>query len=381
MHPITKSAFELFAVALLYFALAQVGFVFALPGANITLLWLPSGLGMTAVVVLGYRAAAAVLAGAFLANVFVLGGAAPDTTWSAALAVALGNAAESLVAGALFARFIGREVQQLDLRQLPRFLAIALLATLPGALWGAWQLTATAPAEQLLVQGMLVWWAGDTLGMIVGFPVLYFLYFRYLQGSEPSVFARQMGVLALGVLLSTALYLYALNLQRESLQLRFRYVAEVAFLSMELAIEQIFQHQSQLVEDIALQLPPSREFFARRVQAELAGTYRTRGVFGLSWNPVVLEAERAAVEALAQQQGYAEACITLLLRQRSCRGAGAATRLCRLPHSRARCAGAVAGGCCASSACGGVSHRADGQQFRGTGLRHLFRPLPQAQHR
>ncbi len=305
MHPITKSAFELFAVALLYFALAQVGFVFALPGANITLLWLPSGLGMTAVVVLGYRAAAGVLAGAFLANVFVLGGAAPDTTWSAALAVALGNAAESLVAGALFARFIGREVQQLDLRQLPRFLAIALLATLPGALWGAWQLTATAPAEQLLVQGMLVWWAGDTLGMIVGFPVLYFLYFRYLQGSEPSVFARQMGVLALGVLLSTALYLYALNLQRESLQLRFRYVAEVAFLSMELAIEQIFQHQSQLVEDIALQLPPSREFFARRVQAELAGTYRTRGVFGLSWNPVVLEAERAAVEALAQQQGYA----------------------------------------------------------------------------
>ncbi len=305
MPHITKSVVELFAVALLYFALAQVGFMFALPGANITLLWLPSGLAMTAVVVLGYRAGLGVLAGAFLANYVVLGAEAAATPWPVALAVAFGNAVEAVFAGALFARFIGRASQQINVGQVLRLLVIAMLATLPGALWGAWQLTAAAP-EQALLQGLLVWWAGDTLGIIVGFPVLYFLYSRYLQGSEPTVFARQMGVLALGVLLSTVLYLYALNLQRESLQLRFRYVAEVAFLSMELAIEQIFQHQSQLADDIAQQIPPDREFFSSRVQAELAGPYRTRGLFGLSWNPVVTAAQRAQVEALARQQGYAD---------------------------------------------------------------------------
>ncbi len=303
MPHITKSVVELFAVALLYFALAQVGFMFALPGANITLLWLPSGLAMTAVVVLGYRAGLGVLVGAFVANVFVLGSGAAATPWPVALAVALGNTAEALLAGALFSRFLGRLVQQFNVNQVLRLLGISMLATLPGALWGAFQLT-TASTGQSLPQALLVWWAGDTLGIIVGFPVLYFLYSRYLQGSEPSVFARQMGVLALGVLLSTALYLYALNLQRESLQLRFRYVAEVAFLSMELAIEQIFQHQSQLAADIAQQLPPDREFFAARVQPELAGAYRTRGLSGLSWNPVVPAADRAAVEALAQRQGY-----------------------------------------------------------------------------
>lgn len=304
MSPSSKSTIEILAVGLLYFALAQVGFVFAMPAANISLVWLPSGLAMAAVVLVGYRAAGGVLLGALLANYYVLGDSTAPTPLLSALAVAVGNAGESLLAGALFSRFIGRLEQQVNIGQVLRFLCIALVSTLPAALWGSLQLTGDGTAMHEILQAAMVWWAGDSLGIIVGFPVLYFLHEKYLQTSKRTVFAQQMGVLAMGVLLSMFVYLYALNLERESLQLRFRYIADVAYLSMEAAFEQIFQHQSQLVVDISQQLPLSREYFQQRVQSDLSGPYRTQGLFALSWNPIVLLQDRAALEQLAQQQGY-----------------------------------------------------------------------------
>jgi len=300
----SKHVLEIFAVALLYFAFAQVGFLFAMPGATITLLWLPSGLAMAGVVLLGRHAAAGVLAGAFLANVLGLGALSNAPSVQVALAVASGNAAGSLLAGALFSRYITLNVLRLDISQVLLFVCIALLSTFPTALWGALQLSPEAAAPQDLLRSTLIWWAGDTLGIIIGFPLLYFLYSKYFQGNARAAFVQQMGMLSIGVLFSAFLCFYTINLQRESLQLRFRYVAEVAFLSLETAIEQIFQHQARLAQVVAGQLPPSREFFREQVESELSGPYRTRGVFALSWNPVVPDVGREALESAAREQGY-----------------------------------------------------------------------------
>ena len=86
-----KPLLEILAVSLLYFAFAQVGFLFAMPSANITLLWLPSGLAMASVVLLGNHAAAGVLTGAFLANFVTLGAGIDETPALTAMAVAAGN--------------------------------------------------------------------------------------------------------------------------------------------------------------------------------------------------------------------------------------------------------------------------------------------------
>lgn len=67
-----QQAVDVLAVALLYFSLAQLGFLFAIPPGNITIIWLPSGLAMAAILALGAHAAAGVLTGAFLANYFNL---------------------------------------------------------------------------------------------------------------------------------------------------------------------------------------------------------------------------------------------------------------------------------------------------------------------
>jgi len=312
----SKQLLDILTVSLLYFAFAQVGFLFSMPGANITLLWLPSGLAMAAVVLLGRHAAFGVLAGAFLANFITFGEGVDETPVRIALAVAMGNTVGALLAGALFSRYITPSGPRLNASQLWLFVCIALVSAFPGALWGALQLTPGIAELQAFAQGVLIWWAGDTLGMIIGFPLLYFLYSRYFQSNAPSDFVQQMGVLSIGVLLSSLLYLYTMNLQRESLQLRFRYVAEVAFLSLDAAIEQIFQHQAQLADVLERNVPPSRSFFADQVDHILSGPYRTRGIFALSWNPLLSDAERPALEQAAREQGYED----FSIRERDARG-------------------------------------------------------------
>ena len=95
MTAYSKHLLENLAVSLLYFAFAKIAFLFAIPGSNITLLWLPSGLAMAGLVLLGNHVAVGIFAGAFLANYISLSSGSGDTPAQVALAVAAGNAVES----------------------------------------------------------------------------------------------------------------------------------------------------------------------------------------------------------------------------------------------------------------------------------------------
>ena len=81
-------------------------------------------------------------------------------------------------------------------------------------------------------------------------------------------------------------------------------MAEAEFKRTEQSFNQILRFQSDLVVDISLQLLPSREVFLQHVQGALTGPFQTPGLFAISWNPIVIAADRAAFEQLAQQQGY-----------------------------------------------------------------------------
>jgi PAS domain S-box-containing protein len=291
---------------LLYYAFAQLGFLFALPGANITLLWLPSGIAMAAVVMMGNHAAWGTLAGAFLANYFPLNIENSTLTLQVAFAVATGNATGSLLAGAFFNRVFRRDDLRMEPSQVLLFLVIALLSTLPVAIWGTMQMTPNT-TEFLLHEftvRVMIWWAGDSAGILVGFPLLYYLYSKYTRDAESAAVIGQLAILSLGVVISVILYLTTYQQQQQSLQLRFQYVADVAFVSMENAVEQIFQHQASMVDKVSRAFPPTRTEFEEIVQIELFGPYRVDGIFSISWNPIVLDADRSALEAQARAQGY-----------------------------------------------------------------------------
>ena len=69
---ISKRLVEALAIAIVYIATAQLGFLVAIPPGNVTVIWPPSGIALTAMLLLGSRAWAGIWLGSFLVNVFFL---------------------------------------------------------------------------------------------------------------------------------------------------------------------------------------------------------------------------------------------------------------------------------------------------------------------
>jgi len=124
--PTTASyAFEIVALAAVYYAAARLGLRYASIGQSISLVWPPTGLAIAALILLGRRAWPGIAAGAFLANA---GTAVPLAT---AAAMAAGNTLEAVVAVALLTRSAGSP-PRLDAMMTVR--ALVLWAAPAGAL-------------------------------------------------------------------------------------------------------------------------------------------------------------------------------------------------------------------------------------------------------
>lgn len=156
------------AVALAYFLAAQAGLAFSVVGNTVTLVWPPSGIALVAILILGYRMALGIFAGAFLAN--ILGGLPPLL----AASIAVGNTGEALI-GALLLFHVAKF--RCDLRRRKDIFALISLAavgsTMISASFGSLTLVlgnVVAPAGY--PQVWLKWWLGDMMGILVVAPLL-----------------------------------------------------------------------------------------------------------------------------------------------------------------------------------------------------------------
>ncbi|MGH7515406.1 MAG: MASE1 domain-containing protein [Gemmatimonadales bacterium] len=166
--PSTASyAFEVVALAAIYYAAARLGLRYASIGQSISLVWPPTGLALAALIVLGRRAWPGIAAGAFLANA---GTPVPLVT---AAAIAAGNTLEAVIAAALLTRSAGTR-PRLDAMTTVRTLVLsaapagAFVSAIVGVTalvaGGALPRTSFAPATA-------VWWTGDVLGALIVAPL------------------------------------------------------------------------------------------------------------------------------------------------------------------------------------------------------------------
>ena len=68
-RPLTHRLAEVTAVAAVYYGVARLGLLLAIPPGYATPVWPASGIALASVLLLGYRACAGVWLGSFLANV------------------------------------------------------------------------------------------------------------------------------------------------------------------------------------------------------------------------------------------------------------------------------------------------------------------------
>ncbi|MEO8565125.1 MAG: MASE1 domain-containing protein, partial [Betaproteobacteria bacterium] len=153
----------------LYFVVAKLSLLLAIPPGYATAVWPPSGLAVAAILLAGNRLWPGVWLGAALANLAV------HDSGMAALLIGTGNALEALVAAALIRRFIGVPQRFESGEDVFKFVAVAAAAAMVAATLGVSAIALTGPTGLTeFATNWGTWWQGDLTGIIVFAPLILF---------------------------------------------------------------------------------------------------------------------------------------------------------------------------------------------------------------
>ncbi|MFY9607182.1 MAG: MASE1 domain-containing protein [Blastocatellia bacterium] len=171
--PLNKSRYPtqlalLIVVAVIYFLAAKLGLSLAFLHASVSPVWPPTGVAIAAILLLGYRTAAAVFVGALVANMAT---GLPIVTASA---IAAGNTLEALAAGFLIHRFVGFQSPFYRARDVLKFVLLAALfsPTVSATIGNASLCLGGAAAWVNFGSLWLTWWIGDGVGALVVAPLI-----------------------------------------------------------------------------------------------------------------------------------------------------------------------------------------------------------------
>ncbi len=177
-------------LAVAYWIAARLSLGIALVHSQVTPIWPPTGIALVGLLLLGRRAAVAVVLAAFAVNLPI--GPSPP----AAAAIALGDTLAPLVS----AELLKRAGFRLELDRLRDAFLIIGVGALAGML-----VSATCGTEVLLLAGTIrpaqfwqtwaIWWTGDAMGVLLVAPFLLSL--RQRLGLPPLTWRRSVELTAL----------------------------------------------------------------------------------------------------------------------------------------------------------------------------------------
>ena len=161
-----RYAAEMTVLAALYFAVAKVSLLAAIPPGYATSVWPPSGIALAAILLYGPRIWPGVWIGAALVNLSV------QSSVLAAVMIGTGNAIEALVGAALIKRQIGVPRQFHRGEDVFEFVALAAAASTIAATIGTLAVATVSGLPTGIAAAWWTWWQGDWTGMIVITPLI-----------------------------------------------------------------------------------------------------------------------------------------------------------------------------------------------------------------
>jgi PAS domain S-box-containing protein len=285
-------------LSLAYMVSGALGLLLAVPPGYATAVFPPAGLAIAATFIGGARTLPWICLGSFLLNLYA-GAAGIHELTAVAAAVAGAIAAASTLQGALggwaLRRLIGYPAALDNPRDLSRFLLLT-----PAVCWTAaslslaamWLLGAIEPAD--LGISWLTWWIGDTLGVLVVFPLV-----MVLAGEPRDVWRKRAWPVALPMLLCFALFVAIFvkvsAWENDQSLLEFRLLSQriTDRIQERLGREQVFLEQLER-SFAAKSTPVTRQNF-RMLVRDLPQRFPT--VQAVEWAPRVARSERAGFEA------------------------------------------------------------------------------------
>jgi PAS domain S-box-containing protein len=165
-QPWLVALFQLSLVALAYFVTGWLGLQMPYAGSQITLVWLPTGIAVAALLRWGLGMWPGVSLGAFLVNL------STGASWPLAASIALGNTLAPMLT-TVWLRRTQADATQIDRGQIPSFIAAAIIGMLVSASCGvvSLHLAGVLPLSAM-GSAWLPWWMGDAVGVLLATPLL-----------------------------------------------------------------------------------------------------------------------------------------------------------------------------------------------------------------
>jgi PAS domain S-box-containing protein len=298
------AAFAITFVA--YLAMARLGLVLAIQPGNASPLFPAAGVGLAATFVWGRWAAVAVAAAALAANLWLSAGhAAIDArTVATGFGTALGAALQALAGAWLVRRFISQPLVLSEPGDLARFmLGVVPLACVISASIAVVVLRAGGVIDASAMLGTWsAWWIGDTLGVLIGAPIVW-----AFSAAPREAWAPRRWAVALPLALGTAVMaLGILESQRaedEATQRAFQRDADNAINAVTAGLHEPM-HALEALRGVADAAPAmDRATFARTT-----ATWRADapGIAALGLSERVERADIAGFEARERAAGAAD---------------------------------------------------------------------------
>jgi PAS domain S-box-containing protein len=171
-------AMRVLLLAVLYAITGRLGLLLAVPPGYATVIWPASGIAVGMLMVHGARLWPGVFAGSLLLNAWHSGVFAEASWFSTKLLVAVciaaGSTAQSLVARALVARFVGLPLRLTRARQIVVLLGLVgpVTCTIAATIGTATLLFVGVIDRAAVADNWFAWWSGDTLGVLVFMPLV-----------------------------------------------------------------------------------------------------------------------------------------------------------------------------------------------------------------
>ncbi len=173
--PTSRQIAEQLGVIGLYVVTGWMGLALAIPPGNVTPVWLPGGIALAAVLVLGVRVAPGVFAGAALLNALFY--TRTGSSWLEVIvasgAIAAGSTLQALAGRALLERFAGGAAFLRTPRGLITFALVEIPACVIAASVGLAVLLGFEEIEpEVGLKTWLTWWMGDYVGVVLVAPLV-----------------------------------------------------------------------------------------------------------------------------------------------------------------------------------------------------------------
>lgn len=304
----TKFIVRFLTVLALYSVLGKIGVSLAIPPGYATLVWLPSGVALGAVLIWGWRMSFAVVLGSIIVNFSTNEFSSSFATLLQSLTIpaiiGIGAAFQALL-GAWFLRRFGRFPSRLnDERSVLLFLFWGgVVSCLFNPIWSTTALLLLGGIEQSeFIVNATTWWAGDVVGVFVAAPLV--LVWSFVDTSHwlkraltvTSAILAAFGITVLVVSMSAAW-------ERQRLQLQFSSVADLAGTSMSKAFKdhtEILHYMEGFVSSSDNMTRADFQNFSQRFLQNFSGLQ------ALSWNPYIYDAERENFEDSVRAEGFTE---------------------------------------------------------------------------